>query len=128
MKNTEVGYADSDRKFEVKLNIESQRKTPTAISFATKTRTYGDAAVHSQNRNMLGAFSYFKNLLGRSMENCEHHGVDDYATKCVESAFGMKADYYQNYELKKNETRGVWEVVVDKKTGRRIFLIPHLLH
>ncbi len=60
-----------DRKFDICLNIESQRKSPAAVSFAGKVRVFGDHALASQNRNQLGAFSYFNRLLGQSYGKCD---------------------------------------------------------
>ncbi|CAD7946352.1 unnamed protein product [Amoebophrya sp. A25] len=107
-----------DREADLALNIHSQRKTPAAVSFAGQVRAFGDQALASQNRNDVGAFSYINRLLGQGVDEActeEEHLAKD--PKCIDNALGLSNEYYSSYKLVKNETRGVWDLLTDAKTG-----------
>ncbi|CAD7970511.1 unnamed protein product [Amoebophrya sp. A120] len=107
-----------DRKHDLALNIHSQRKTPSAVSFAGKVRTYGDQAIASQNKQDTGAFSYINRLLGLSAADCDKEDPKE----CLGDVLGLDRDYYQSYGLHKNETRGTFELLTDKQKEEKMSL------
>lgn len=48
-----------DRSTNMALNRESKRKTRVAVSVGGDTRKFGDSAVANQNKQDVGAFTYF---------------------------------------------------------------------
>mmetsp|Transcript_55445 Transcript_55445/g.154499 ORF Transcript_55445/g.154499 Transcript_55445/m.154499 type:complete len:956 (+) Transcript_55445:43-2910(+) len=62
--------------FEVVHNQHSKRKTPTAISYGGKVRTYGDDAVASAMRSVVNTPMFFPLQLGRNISSDEGSAIN----------------------------------------------------
>lgn len=54
---------------EIALNKESKRKTPVCVSFRNGERTFGEDAQTVGVRFPQNSYSYFLDLLGKSVDN-----------------------------------------------------------
>ena len=66
---TKVVLVKINQPFQIVENIQTKRKTETALSFRDEERSYGADAVTKRARNPLQTFTNLHEFLGRTYQN-----------------------------------------------------------